>query len=109
VEPQHLLQRRDRALRPLVLRGHPLQQRLRALLHQGRVEARARLNPFAVDGGPHGGGPDGADLYVGAEPVTGYGIANCDRGLLGGLAVYNPTLPGDELVKLATRASIVPA
>jgi len=70
---------------------------------------RARLNPFAVDGGPHDGGLDGADLYVGAELVPGYGIANCDRGLLGGLAVYDRTLPGDELAKLAMRASIVPA
>ncbi len=67
----------------------------------GACDPRPRLNPFAFDGGLHDGGPDGADFYVGGDPVPGYGIADCYHGLLGGLAVYDHALGDDQLATLA--------
>lgn len=67
----------------------------------GVAEERPRLNPFLFPHGLYDGGADGSDFYVGADPVPGFGMSNCYRGLLGGLTVYDRALADDEHRALA--------
>lgn len=77
----------------------------------GRLDARDGRNPYAYDLGIFDGGDDGGDFTVGAVPrperVTedfrpvGHVVANRFHGLLGGLAVFDRALTGDEVQALA--------
>jgi len=80
----------------------------------GKLDSREAQNPYAYPGGLHDGGDAGADFTVGAvarpervEMIDGKPVeigqlqANLFRGLLGGLAVYNRCLTGDEINHLS--------
>jgi hypothetical protein len=89
-------------------------QHARAYL-DGTLDARGDRNPYHYPHGLFDGGQSGADFTVGAvarpervEMVDGTPVehgtvqANCYRGLLGGLAVFDRALPGEEIAALAS-------
>lgn len=65
----------------------------------GRLDRRETWNPYAYPDGLFDGGEDGADFTVGAVDRSGE-IGNFYNGLLGGLAVFNRALSGDEIESL---------
>lgn len=80
----------------------------------GRLDSRGGRNPYHYPHGLFDGGPNGADFTVGAvsrpehvEMIAGrpveYGSvqANCFRGLLGGLAVFDRALDAAEILRLS--------
>ncbi len=79
----------------------------------GVLDERGDRNPYAYPHGLFDGGPAGADFTVGAvsrpehvELIDGRPVdfgsvqANCYRGLLGGLAVFDRALSDDEIRRL---------
>lgn len=84
----------------------------------GKLDHRGERNPYHYPHGLFDGGTHGADFTVGAvsrpervEMVDGKPVeigsvqANCFRGLLGGLAVFDRALSEQELLKLAEGMS----
>jgi hypothetical protein len=79
----------------------------------GKLDTRGDRNPFYFPGGLFGGGETGGDFTVGAvfrpdqvlEDLTEVGsrAGNPFIGLLGGLAVYNRELTGEEIAVLAAQ------
>lgn len=79
----------------------------------GRLDERPRFNPYHYPGGIFDGGPNGADLTVGAVARPnhvddqfqshGSAVANNFYGLLGGLAIFDRSLGDDEMARLAAR------
>jgi hypothetical protein len=66
----------------------------------GKLDALEQYNPFPYADGLYDGGKDGADFTVGAVHRGG-SWGNFFGGQIGGLAVYDRALTGEELVQLA--------
>jgi hypothetical protein len=65
----------------------------------GQLDERDRYNPYIYEGGLFDGGADGADFTVGAVDRSGE-MGNFFTGLLGGLAIFNRALTGDEIRRM---------
>jgi hypothetical protein len=70
----------------------------------GKLDTLEYSNPFPYDKGLFDGGADGADFTVGSNSVKGK-PSNFFDGWIGGLAVYNRALSGDELKTLGRVTS----
>jgi hypothetical protein len=66
----------------------------------GHFDERAGRNPYAYGGGLFAGGDDGADFTVGAVDRSNE-MGNWFAGVLGGLAVFQRALTGEEMQSLA--------
>jgi len=66
----------------------------------GRLDARAGLNPYPMAGGLHDGGPEGSDFTVGAVDRSGE-MGNFFCGRVAGLAVWRRALTPAEMFALA--------
>jgi len=73
----------------------------------GRLDARGARNPYVYPHGIFDGGEHGADFTVGAVHRSGE-MGNWFTGTLGGLAIFNRALTGDELAT-ASRTNIPPS
>lgn len=82
----------------------------------GKLDSRGDRNPYHYPHGLFDGGEGGADFTVGAvarpervEMVNGKPVehgnvqANCYRGLLGGLAIFDHPLSDDQLLRIAAE------
>lgn len=65
----------------------------------GVLDERPGRNPYAYEGGLFDAGDDGADFTVGGVHRSDE-MGNWFKGMLGGLAVFNRALSGEELARI---------
>lgn len=71
----------------------------------GRWDERPGLNPYFWPCAINNGGPGGSDFTVAAVDRSGL-IGNWYTGLLGGLAVYDVALTGEQIAELHRREAV---